>query len=294
MVKRMRSRALLFIALCIRPPSISAETIHRLKQGETLYSLARDYGVSLDALIRRNGITNPSSLSVGTQLYIPGSSPAAPESGASNPNPAEAPFHVVKKGDTYYSIARRYSIDVALLLELNGRSDGQTLGVGERLTVKRLTVSPSATPASVQSSGPADPPPGDTDPPPSRPSSRASRVQEVPWWPVAGLKRPLEGKLAGVSIEADSMSYVHAVAAGNVVWTGPYRGFGNVVLVDSRGYIYLYGGNEDLFVNIGQSVNAGSRIGRLGSSGANGTSQSMYFSVFREGLPVPPDKAPRG
>lgn len=279
MVKRMRLRALLFIALCIRPPSISAETIHRLKQGETLYSLARDYGVSLDALIRRNGITNPSSLSVGTRLYIPGSSPAAPESGAS--------VHVVKKGDTYYSIARRYSIDVALLLELNGRSDGQTLGVGERLTVKRLTVSPSATPASVQSSGPADPPP-------SRPSSRESRVQEVPWWPVAGLKRPLEGKLAGVSIEADSMSYVHAVAAGNVVWTGPYRGFGNVVLVDSRGYIYLYGGNEDLFVNIGQSVNAGSRIGRLGSSGANGTSQSMYFSVFREGLPVPPDQAPRG
>lgn len=286
MVKRMRPRALLFIALCIRPPSISAETIHRLKRGETLYSLARNYGVSLDALIRRNGISDPSALSVGTRLYIPESSPAAPESGASNPNPAEAAVHVVKKGDTYYSIARRYSIDVALLLELNGRSDGQTLGVGER-----LTVSSSVIPASVQSSEPADPPPGDTEP---RPSSPASRVQDVPWWPVAGLKRPLEGKLAGVSIEAASMSYVHAVAAGNVVWTGPYRGFGNVVLIDSRGYIYLYGGNDDLFVNVGQSVNAGSRIGRLGSSGANGTSQSMYFSVFREGLPVSPDKAPRG
>ena len=289
MVKRMRPRALLFIALCIRPPSISAETIHRLKRGETLYSLARNYGVSLDALIRRNGISDPSALSVGTRLYIPESSPAAPESGASNPNSAEAAVHVVKKGDTYYSIARRYSIDVALLLELNGRSDGQTLGVGER-----LTVSPSVIPASVQSSEPAAPPLGDTEPPPSRPSSPESRVQDVPWWPVAGLKRPLEGKLAGVSIEAASMSYVHAVAAGNVVWTGPYRGFGNVVLIDSRGYIYLYGGNDDLFVNVGQSVNAGSRIGRLGSSGANGTSQSMYFSVFREGLPVSPDKAPRG
>lgn len=289
MVKRMRPRALLFIALCIRPPSISAETIHRLKRGETLYSLARNYGVSLDALIRRNGISDPSALSVGTRLYIPESSPAAPESGAPNPNPAEAAVHIVKKGDTYYSIARRYSIDVALLLELNGRSDGQTLGVGER-----LTVSSSVIPASVQSSEPAVPPPGDTQPPPSRPSSPASRVQDVPWWPVAGLKRPLEGKLAGISIEADSMSYVHAVAAGNVVWTGPYRGFGNVVLIDSRGYIYLYGGNDDLFVNVGQSVNAGSRIGRLGSSGANGTSQSMYFSVFREGLPVSPDKAPRG
>ena len=90
------------------------------------------------------------------------------------------------------------------------------------------------------------------------------------------------------------MSYVHAVASGSVVWTGPYRGFGNVVLVDSRGYIYLYGGSEDLFVNVGQTVNVGNRIGRLGSSGPNGTRQPMYFSVFREGLPVSPDEAPRG
>ena len=90
------------------------------------------------------------------------------------------------------------------------------------------------------------------------------------------------------------MSYVHAVASGSVVWTGPYRGFGNVVLVDSKGYIYLYGGSEDLFVNVGQTVNVGNRIGRLGSSGPNGTRQPMYFSVFREGLPVSPDEAPRG
>ena len=185
----MRPRALLFIALCIRPPSIPAETIHRLKQGETLYSLARDYGVSLDALIRRNGITDPSSLSVGTRLYIPGGSPAAPESGAS--------VHVVKKGDTYYSIARRYSIDVALLLELNGRSDGQTLGVGERLTVKRLTVSPSATPASVQSSGPADPPPGIPILPPPGPLPADPVFRKFRGGPSRGLNAPWKANWRG-------------------------------------------------------------------------------------------------
>ena len=291
----------MFIALSICLPSVSAETIHRLKKGETLYSLARDYGVSLDAVMRRNSITNPSALSVGMKLYIPGT---AGESSASNRTSAQAAaVHVVKKGDTYYSIARRYSIAVAGLLELNGRSDGETLQVGDRLKVSSPSEAPDASEASgaaaqrpvSQRTAASKPAPSRTAP--SRPaaaSSPASRVQNVPWWPVAGLKRPLEGKLAGVSIEADSMSYVHAVASGSVVWTGPYRGFGNVVLVDSRGYIYLYGGNEDLFVNVGQTVNVGNRIGRLGSSGPNGTRQSMYFSVFREGLPVSPDEAPRG
>jgi septal ring factor EnvC (AmiA/AmiB activator) len=125
-------------------------------------------------------------------------------------------------------------------------------------------------------------------------SNRPVNVSDVPWWPVAGTKRPLEGKLTGVAIETDSLSYVHAVAGGQVVWTGPYRGFGHVVLVDSNGYIYLYGGNEDLFVNVGQSITAGSRIGRLGSSGPDGGKKDMIFSVFREGVPVSPDEAPRG
>ncbi|OQX29555.1 MAG: hypothetical protein B0D92_03095, partial [Spirochaeta sp. LUC14_002_19_P3] len=125
-------------------------------------------------------------------------------------------------------------------------------------------------------------------------SSGEIKVQSVPWWPVAGTKQPLEGKLKGVSIMADNMSYVHAVAPGRVVWTGPYRGFGNVVLVDSNGYIYLYGGNNDLFVNVGQSVESGSRIGRLGSSIPGNEPQPMYFSVFREGVPIAPEDAPRG
>ncbi|RKX74122.1 MAG: M23 family peptidase, partial [Spirochaetes bacterium] len=63
---------------------------------------------------------------------------------------------------------------------------------------------------------------------------------------------------------------------------------------DSNGYIYLYGGNEDLFVNVGQTVAAGSRIGRLGSSGPDGGKQDMIFSVFREGVPISPEEAPRG
>jgi len=266
----IRSRPILttVVLIVLGMSVLEAQTVHVLARGETLYSLSRRYDVELDDLLARNGIEDPSDLAVGTRLYIPGE--AAPVSGQS--------FHTVAAGETYYSIARAYGMSVDELLQMNGRAASRILRVGESLIVAEA---PEATAL----------PPGDAVE--TRPAA-AERVDAVPWWPVAGRKRPLDGKLVGVAISAEPMSYVHAVASGDVVWTGPYRGFGHVVLVDSGGYIYLYGGNEDLFVNVGQSVSAGNRIGRLGPSGPAGNDQDMIFSVFRDGVPVSPDSAPRG
>ncbi len=248
-----------------------SDSVHIISQGETLYSLARHYGVSLDELLNKNNISDPSGLSVGTRLIIPGSDENQGVS-LSNSNSASSALYTVQKGDTYYGIARKYNLEVDALLSMNSRDTSRVLRVGETLMVGRSIVKSRELeykPAAVT-------------------------VRNVPWWPVAGYMQPLDGKLEGVAIEADPLSYVHAVAGGSVVWTGPYRGFGHVVLVDSKGYIYLYGGNEDLFVNVGQTVTAGSRIGRLGSSGLDGGKQDMIFSVFREGVPISPDEAPRG
>ena len=267
-------RTILLLAVFAAP--LQADTVHRLQPGETLYSLHRKYDVEVSALLNANGISDPSSLSVGMELIIPGESatiPASPSSGE----------YTVQPGDTYYSIARSHDMVVDELLSMNARDSKRILRVGETLLV-RGSETPNPT-------SPSDPVPRPT---PTTVSSGSVEVNDVPWWPVAGIKAPLQGKLVGVSIQAAPRSYIHAVADGNVVWTGPYRGFGHVVLVDSDGYIYLYGGNEDLFVNVGQSVATGNRLGRLGPSGPDGDSQEMIFSVFREGVPVSPDDAPRG
>ena len=252
-----------------------AEKVHILAAGETLYSLSRTYGIDVDLLLSENGITDPSSLSVGMRLVIPGT-----DAGVGRAPSASTEMHTVEAGDTYYSIARKHGLSVDDLLALNGRNAGRVLRVGEILV--------------VSAGDGADSRPPERAPGPVSTPERVSVEVDLPGWPVAGLKRPLDGKLVGVSIEAEPRSYVYAVSAGNVVWTGPYRGFGNVVLVDSGGYIYLYGGNEDLFVNVGQDVAAGNRIGRLGSAGPVGGKREMIFSVFREGVPVSPEEAPRG
>lgn len=273
MGSKVRKLAIISMSLFVLALPLGADSHHVMQSGDTLYSLSRQYGVTVDELLAANGISDPASLSVGMNLLIPGEDSTGISSSVDE--------YTVKQGDTYYSIARVHEIPVDELLRLNGRSSDRILRVGETLVVLASGNGGGTRPVPVPIPGPS-------------PTPGPERVTRVPWWPVAGMKVPLDGKLVGVSISADSRSYVHAVSDGNVVWTGPYRGFGHVVLVDSDGYIYLYGGNEDLFVNVGQTVSTGSRIGRLGASGPDGETREMIFSVFREGVPVSPDDAPRG
>ncbi len=272
MTKKFRNVVLLCFHISVSGV-LNAEDIHIISSGETLYSLAKRYGISVEDLLAENGIKDPSSLSVNMRLVIPKDKAKDVSKSIKNK------FYQVVKGDTYYGIAKRHGLSVAELLRLNRLSKNHVLSIGERLNVGKsngfMLPNSSLNIATVK-------------------SENVTRVDTVPWWPVAGIKKPMEGKLNGVTIKAEPLSYIHVVAEGRVVWTGPYRGFGNVVLIDSGGYIYLYGGNDDLFVNVGQSVSRGSRIGRLGTSGPTGGLQDMYFSVFREGVPIAPEDAPRG
>ena len=299
----LRNPALCAALLFSTVLSLGAQTRHTLASGETLYSLARRYEVSVADLVQANSIEDPSALSIGMQLLIPGDEALPQENPSTHPQRVsqETPrYYLVGKGDTYYGIARKHNITVSQLLEWNSRLETQVLQVGERLVIAWSAPSQPITPNPIEDPNPAvvvtprtsTAPPSPDPVPQSLPTG--IRVTGTPQWPVAGYKHPFDGKVPGVAIEAESSSYVHAIRSGNVVWTGLYRGFGNVVLIDSGNYIYLYGGNEDLFVNVGESVLPGHRIGRLGESDSSGTGPRMYFSVFREGVPISPEDAPRG
>ena len=77
------------------------------------------------------------------------------------------------------------------------------------------------------------------------------------------------------------------------MWAGPYRGFSRVVLIEAKsGYTYVYAGNEETLVAVGDSVEPGAEIGRLGTNVHQGVPQ-LYFLVYRNGEPVDPAAAPR-
>lgn len=67
---------------------------HTVAPGQTLYRIARAYGVAVDAIAETNGIEDPTQLKVGQQLWIPGAKQVAPvpEYDAPEPLPPDRPL----------------------------------------------------------------------------------------------------------------------------------------------------------------------------------------------------------
>src|SRR5690606_19497678 len=79
----------LLLALGLLGPAVAQSRTHRVAPGDTLYSIARTYSVSVDALQSANGITDPSRIRVGQDLQIPTS--AAPSGSATSASAAQSP-----------------------------------------------------------------------------------------------------------------------------------------------------------------------------------------------------------
>jgi LysM repeat protein len=121
----------LVLVLAAAPVNASpgrGDVIHVVKVGETLSSIARQYGVSPDAIARANGITNPNLIYVGQRLVIP--------SGQSGGR-----VHVVRAGETLIGIAWRYGVDAWAIARANNITNLNRIYVGQRLLI------PGAVPA---------------------------------------------------------------------------------------------------------------------------------------------------
>ena len=106
-----------------------------------------------------------------------------------------------------------------------------------------------------------------------------------------GTRRP-ESTMAwtGWFVRAAANQPVKAVAAGQVVYADWLRGFGNLLIIDhGHGYMSLYGNNETLYKQVGDSLRGGDIIATVGSSGGNEES-GLYFELRFEGKPFDPNK----
>jgi len=128
-------------------------TVH---SGDTLNSLARQWGVSVNAIRAENGMgANDTNLRAGQRLLIPGgarpasaplprkesaapsaTAPLAKASGGSAvPGPASGMTYTVQQGDTLFSIARNNGVSVGALQKANNMGSNTNLRVGQRLVI---------------------------------------------------------------------------------------------------------------------------------------------------------------
>lgn len=102
---------------------------------------------------------------------------------------------------------------------------------------------------------------------------------------------PVTGKLrphTGTDIGAQYGAQIIAAAGGTVKFSGWNGGYGNCVIIDhGGGYSTLYGHMSSISLSVGQTVSAGTQVGRVGSTG-NSTGPHLHFEVLINGTAVNP------
>jgi septal ring factor EnvC (AmiA/AmiB activator) len=92
----------------------------------------------------------------------------------------------------------------------------------------------------------------------------------------------------GLFIRSASGQEVRAVAAGRVVFAEWMRGFGNLMIIDhGQSYLTIYGNNEALLKQVGDSVRTGDAVATVGNSGGNPDS-GLYFEIRYQGKAFDP------
>jgi murein DD-endopeptidase MepM/ murein hydrolase activator NlpD len=285
--------ALLLLAAWLPRIAAAQALYHVLEKGETLYSVARSYGVRPEAITKANSIDDPSKLRAGRRLLIPRDvvTSGVAAKGLVADGAGEATTYKVVKGDTLFSIARTFGVALEALRSANRLNAASVIRAGDELSIPAGGRAPPVRdpgPAALTSSASPDSVPA--MPSAVRTSSKA--VAKGVSWPCSGEILYLDGKAYGVVIRAKLGEAQKAIAAGTVSSAGPYRGYGNVVFVLTHGYIYVYGGNESLSVRAGDRITAGQELGRVGMDAKQG-GPAAYFLVFRNGEAVDPAAAPR-
>ncbi len=120
----------------------SAGGVHVVASGDTVWSISRRHGVSKNALLESNGLTEKSVLQIGQKLRVPGSTlKNTQETKKAVQTAASSPTRVysVKSGDTIWSLARKNGISTKTLLEANNLNDASVLNLGQKLRIPVAT-----------------------------------------------------------------------------------------------------------------------------------------------------------
>ena len=318
-----------------RPAAPNGTTII-VGTSDTLDGLAKRYNVSAAAILQANGYKGPRVLSPGQQLIIPKQTAVAAAApalapAASKPVAAAATppsVHIVNRGDTLMSIARRNNVPVAELAKANNLDQSARLSLGMKLTVpgsKSAAVAPVAQPVAV-AAAPAQPVAPAAAPttkmaaaggPPQSArlaSATTNVVEEKPVVEAASVKSseatgalptfrwPVRGKVItsygaktngksndGINLAVPEGTPVKAAEDGVVAYSGnELKGYGNLVLVRHSN------GYVTAYAHASElMVKRGDTIKRgqiIAKSGQSGEvgSPQLHFEIRKGSSPVDP------
>jgi murein DD-endopeptidase MepM/ murein hydrolase activator NlpD len=187
--------------------------------------------------------------------------------------------HIVRSGETLWSISRAYDQTVKSLAEANNLSDANRLRVGQRLLIPGATTTRRVPSTDLHV-----------------PNGGRSRDQGPALaWPVRG--REILSRFGasrrthrhtGLDIRGKGGDPVTAAAAGSVTFSSSMSGYGKTVIINHGGGLQtLYAHNRALLVHLGEHVSREQKIATVGRSG-NASTEHCHFEVRRHKVAVDP------
>jgi lipoprotein NlpD len=278
----------------VTPLAPSLGPTYTVRQGDTLFSIARSNNVPMRDLAAWNDIDTPYVITIGQQLRLTppdgvALAPVKPQGaietkpsvmladGASPPADGNLKTHPLGQRVPYseqaYAQLSRGAPPAKPEIKADPKPDAKAESRTETRTQSavepKAEVKPDAKPEKPRADG------------------------ELNWaWPAEGkvVRNFNEGSNKGIAISGKRGQPVHASAGGRVIFSGSgIRGLGNLVVIrHNSNYLSVYAHNDKLLVKQGQSVSRGQHIADMGNSDADQV--KLHFEIRRQGKPVDPIK----
>ncbi|UJW85970.1 M23 family metallopeptidase [Devosia sp. SL43] len=241
-------------------PAVGGTFTHTIASGESLYTIARRYEVTTQAIVQANSLSSPDKIVVGQKVIIPG----------------RADLLATKAPTTQVAAATPMAAPTPTQQTLPQAAPNalQTAAAPAPLAA------PAAAPVHVANAPAAQPV--------AAPAPAASAGFR---WPVSGrvLVDFASSKGTGINIEVPEGTSVKAADNGTVIYVGSgVEGYGNLILIrHPNGYVSAYAHLGSMSVAKGANVNRGDSIGAAGMTGSV-TKPQLHFELRKGATPVDP------
>lgn len=233
---------------------------HTVQKGETLWDIARRYGIDVDTVVAANDLVDINRLQVGQELKI---------------LTVRGALHTVQRGESLWDIARKYDASMQEIASVNHLADPSRLQVGQQLVIPGAQAQAVALRREqlVSSSG---------------------QLLRNFDWPVQGRISSRYGTRwgrmhYGLDIAVPTGTPVRAAAAGTVTYAGSMGSYGLLVIIDhGNGVETRYAHNSRIVVKVGQRVKRGDLVAYSGNTG-NSTGPHLHFEIRHRGTAVNPE-----
>lgn len=235
----------------IHRPNSDQISVYVVREGDTLSQIAEMFNVTVNTIKWGNDLDS-STVKEGQVLII------LPISGVK---------HIVVKGETIESLAKKYKGSSEEIISYNNLEKGATLAVGSEIIIPDGEIYiPTTSSSGTSSSKPAL---KDASSFFARPIAGGKRTQGIHGYNAVDIAAPV-----GTEIKAAASGEV--IISRNSGWNGGYGSY--IVIKHSNGTQTLYAHNSKNFVSVGDTVSQGESIGVVGNTGKS-TGPHLHFEV---------------